>query len=38
MYEDEVDAAKKVNQMCDKLQISRQNPEVDAAPNQKVMQ
>jgi len=31
-YENELDAAKKVNQMCDKLQIKRNNPEVDASP------
>jgi len=31
-YYDEVDAAKKVNKMCDKFQIKRKNPDVDASP------
>ena len=32
-YLNELDGAKRVNQLCDKLGIDRKNPEVDAMPN-----
>jgi len=32
----EVDAAKRVNQVCDELGIERKNPEVDAMPNKEI--
>jgi len=34
-YADELDAAKRVNQMCDESQIERKNPNVDASPKLK---
>jgi len=36
-YGNELDAAKKVNQMCDELKIKRKNPEVDAMPTPKII-
>ena len=33
-FNDELDAAKRVNQLCEKLGIPAQNPEVSAIPNQ----
>ena len=35
MFEDELDAAKGVNQLCEKLEIPLKNPEISAIPNQK---
>ena len=34
-FEDELDAAKRVNQLCKELGISLQNPEISETPNQK---
>jgi len=34
-YDDALDAAKRVNQMCDEFQIERKNPNIDALPNHK---
>ena len=34
IYKDELDAAKRVNQLCDKLEISPQNPGISSIPNQ----
>jgi len=31
-YRDELDAARRVNQLCNELKIERKNPEVDANP------
>jgi len=36
MYDDELDAAKRVNQMCDEFQIKRKNPNIDASPQPKI--
>ena len=33
-FKDELDAAKRVNQLCDELRIPLQNPEISAIPNQ----
>jgi hypothetical protein len=35
MFNDELDAAKRVNQLCEDLGIPHQNPTVSAMPNQK---
>merc|ERR1711925_27912 len=34
MFKDELDAAKRVNQLCEKLGNPLQNPEINATPNQ----
>ena len=34
-FKDELDAAKRVNQLCEELGISSQNPGISAIPNQK---
>ena len=34
MFNDELDAAKRVNQLCEELRIPSQNPEISAMPNQ----
>jgi len=36
-YRDELDAAKRVNQLCDELEIKRKNPEVDTVLKPKVI-
>ena len=33
-FEDELDAAKGVNQLCEELGVPLQNPEISAIPNQ----
>merc|ERR1712034_268929 len=33
-FEDELDAAKKVNQLCQELEIPPPNPDINAMPNQ----
>merc|ERR1712034_9770 len=33
-FDDELDAAKRVNQLCEELEIPAQNPEISAIPNQ----
>ena len=33
-FNDELDAAKRVNQLCEKLKIPPQNPTISAIPNQ----
>ena len=33
-FKDELDAAKRVNQLCEKLGNPAQNPEISAMPNQ----
>merc|ERR1712034_278211 len=33
-FKDELDAAKRVNQLCEELEIPLQNPEISAVPNQ----
>jgi hypothetical protein len=35
-YCDELDAAKRVNQLCDKLKIAQKNPGIGSMPNPKV--
>jgi len=35
-YDNELDAAKRVNQICDELKIERKNPDVDAMPIRKI--
>ena len=35
-YDNEIDAAKRVNQLCDGLEIERKNPGVDATPTPKI--
>jgi len=35
-YDNELDAAKRVNQLCDELGIERKNPGVDAMPTQQI--
>ena len=32
-FKDELDAAKRVNQLCEELEIPLQNPEINAVPN-----
>ena len=34
MFDDELDAAKGVNQLCEKLRIPLKNPEISAIPTQ----
>jgi hypothetical protein len=34
MFKDELDAAKRVNQLCEELGIPLQNPTISAIPNQ----
>ena len=34
MFKDELDAAKRANQLCDMLEIPPQNPEITGIPNQ----
>ena len=34
MFKDELDAAKRANQLCEELKIPLQNPEISAIPNQ----
>jgi hypothetical protein len=34
-FEDELDAAKEVNQLCEEMEIPLQNPAISAIPNQK---
>merc|ERR1712034_102417 len=34
MFKDELDAAKRVNQLCDELEIPPQNPTISAIPNE----
>ena len=34
IFENELDAAKRVNQLCEELKISPQNPTISAIPNQ----
>ena len=36
IFKDELDAAKKVNQLCEKLGIPPKNPEISGIPNQQV--
>merc|ERR1712034_136614 len=35
MFKDELDAAKRVNQLCEEFEVSLQNPAISAIPNQK---
>ena len=35
-FDYEIDAVKKVNQLCDELGIERKNPAIDAMPSEKV--
>jgi len=35
MFKDELDAAKRMNQLCEELEIAPQNHEISAIPNQK---
>jgi len=35
MFKDELDAAKRANQLCEELEIPLKNPEISAKPNQK---
>jgi len=37
-FEDELDAGKRVNQLCEELGISLQNPEISAIPNEQLYQ
>jgi len=37
-FDEQIEAAKRVNQLCDELGIPRKNPEVNAIPNPKVIE
>jgi hypothetical protein len=37
-FNDELDAAKRLNQLCEELEISLQNPGITGMPNQQVTQ
>ena len=36
-YNNQLEAAKRVNQMCDEFKIKRKNPDVNASPNPDVI-